>query len=118
MPNDSTLPAVTLPLPTSPVTQTGLATSVNRAQELKDSIQKEEALKKPLNEPKSAPITSSAVALTFAFDSVKKSLDVVMTDRTSGEVIRKFSYTGMPPEVHQTDKLTGLVSGLLLDQMA
>lgn len=117
MPNDSTLPTVTLPLPTSPVAQTGLVTPVNRSQELKGSIQKEEELKKPQNEPKSAPITSSAIALSFAFDAVNRSLDVVMTDKTSGEVIRKFSYTGMHPEVHQTDKLTGLVTGLLLDQM-
>jgi uncharacterized FlaG/YvyC family protein len=56
----------------------------------------------------------SAVALSFAFDSITKSLNVVMTDKMSGEVVRKISYAHLPTEVHQSNKL----HGLLLDQFA
>jgi hypothetical protein len=57
---------------------------------------------------------SSTVALSFAFDSVTKSLNVVMTDKTSGEVVRKVTYKHLPQDVHQPNKL----HGLLLDQFA
>jgi uncharacterized FlaG/YvyC family protein len=57
---------------------------------------------------------SSAVSLSFAFDIVTKSLNVVMTDKSSGEVVRKISFTHIPSDIHQTDKL----NGLLLDQFA
>jgi hypothetical protein len=56
----------------------------------------------------------SDVALSFAFDSVTKSLNVVMTDKTSGEVVRKVTYEYLPHDVHQPNKL----HGLLLDQFA
>jgi uncharacterized FlaG/YvyC family protein len=57
---------------------------------------------------------SSTVALSFAFDIVTKSLNVVMTDKTSGEVVRKIAFTHIPSDIHQSDKL----HGLLLDQFA
>jgi hypothetical protein len=57
---------------------------------------------------------SNAVALSFAFDIATKSLNVVMTDKVSGEVVRKMSYTHLPTDVHQSNKL----HGLLLDQLA
>gem|GEM_PF-3971688 len=59
-------------------------------------------------------LTSSTVALSFAFDTVTKSLNVIMTDQGSGEVVRKISYTRLPSDVHQPSKL----HGLLLDQFA
>jgi uncharacterized FlaG/YvyC family protein len=68
-------------------------------------------------EPSKAPelaIKSSSVALSFAYDIVTKALNVVMTDKHSGEVVRKMSYTHLPTGVHQSDKL----HGLLLDQLA
>jgi len=68
-------------------------------------------------EPKPAPefnFKADSLSLSFAYDSVAQSLNIVMTDKTSGEVIRKITYTHIPPDVHQTDKL----HGLLLDQMA
>jgi len=38
----------------------------------------------------------------------------VMTDKTSGEVVRKVTYKHLPQDVHQPNKL----HGLLLDQFA
>lgn len=54
------------------------------------------------------------VALSFAFDSLTQSLNVIMTDKNSGEVVRKISYKNLPTDVHQSEKL----NGLLLDQFA
>jgi uncharacterized FlaG/YvyC family protein len=68
-------------------------------------------------EPKKAPefnFKADSLALSFAYDSVAKSLNIVMTDKTSGEIIRKITYKHIPPDVYQTDKL----HGLLLDQLA
>jgi uncharacterized FlaG/YvyC family protein len=59
-------------------------------------------------------IKANSVALSFAYDMVTKALNVVMTDKHSGEVVRKISYTHLPTEVHQSNKL----HGLLLDQHA
>jgi uncharacterized FlaG/YvyC family protein len=68
-------------------------------------------------EPQKAPefnFKADNLAMSFAYDSVAKSLNIVMTDKTSGEIIRKITYKHIPPDVHQADKL----QGLLLDQMA
>lgn len=54
------------------------------------------------------------VALSFAFDNLTQSLNVIMTDKHSGEVVRKISYKNLPTVVHQSEKL----NGLLLDQLA
>ena len=58
------------------------------------------------------PKTPSAVALSFAFDSIQKTLNVVMTDERSGEVVRTIEFTRLPPDIHHNDRL----NGLLLDQ--
>jgi hypothetical protein len=58
--------------------------------------------------------TPSAVALSFAFDSIQKTLNVVMTDERSGEVVRTFEFKHLPPHIHHTD----LLNGLLLDEFA
>lgn len=75
----------------------------------------------PTTEAKAAPskppeftIKANSVALSFAYDTLTKALNVVMTDKHSGEVVRKISYTHLPTSVHQADKL----HGLLLDQLA
>ena len=65
----------------------------------------------PIAEPS---IKANNVALSFAYDAATKSLHVVMTDKTSGEVVRKMSYTHIPAGTHQAEQL----HGLLLDQMA
>jgi hypothetical protein len=57
---------------------------------------------------------TNSVALSFAFDIATKSLNVVITDKASGEVVRKMSYTHIPTDVHQPNKL----HGLLMDQFA
>ncbi len=54
------------------------------------------------------------VALSFAYDSQAKSLNIVMTDKVSGEVVRKMSFKHLASDVHQASKL----HGLLLDQRA
>jgi uncharacterized FlaG/YvyC family protein len=54
------------------------------------------------------------VALSFAFDRVTQSLNVVMTDKNSGEVVRKISYKHLSTTIHKSEKL----NGLLLDQFA
>ena len=84
----------------------------------------DDAVSKPTpNKPKTQTHTeptiepnysSNTVALSFAFDIATKSLNVVMTDKTSGEVVRKVTYEYLPHDVHQPNKL----HGLLLDQFA
>ncbi len=66
------------------------------------------------SEPPEHSVTASSVALSFAYDTVTKALNVVMTDKHSGEVVRKISYTHIPSGVHRSDKL----QGFLLDQFA
>ena len=51
--------------------------------------------------------------LSFAYDAVGKSLNIVMTDKASGEVVRKISYKQISPDLHKTNTL----QGLLLDQL-
>jgi hypothetical protein len=69
----------------------------------------------PVKAPPQSPNTSTGnVALSFAFDIVTKSLQVVITDKTSGEVVRKIAYSHLPIDVHRSDQL----HGLLLDQFA
>jgi hypothetical protein len=68
-------------------------------------------------EPSKVPelaLKTSSVALSFAYDHVTKALNIVMTDKHSGEVVRKISYTHLPTGVYQPDKL----HGLLLDELA
>ena len=55
---------------------------------------------------------SSAIAMSFAFDSIAKTLNVVIKDERSGEVVRTIEYTQIPSDVHRSHKL----NGLLLDQ--
>lgn len=64
--------------------------------------------------PQSSNTVSGNVALSFAFDIVTKALHVVITDKTSGEVVRKIAYSHLPIDVHRSDQL----HGLLLDQFA
>ena len=70
---------------------------------------------KPLMSPPSAPtLAPSSVALSFAFDAVAKTLNVVIRDERSGDVVRTIEYTRIPADLHQNDKL----NGLLLNQFA
>ena len=55
----------------------------------------------------------STVVLSFAFDSLQKTLNVVVKDELSGEVLRKMEYTHIPHNIHHREKL----NGLLLDQI-
>jgi uncharacterized FlaG/YvyC family protein len=66
------------------------------------------------NEPLGLSVAASSIALSFAYDTVTKALNVLMTDKHSGEVVRKISYTHLPSGVHRSDKL----QGVLLDQLA
>ncbi len=54
----------------------------------------------------------SVIAVSFAFDSIEKTLNVVIKDERSGEVVRTIEYTHIPADIHRSDKL----NGLLLDQ--
>jgi uncharacterized FlaG/YvyC family protein len=84
-----------------------LAKPTSSANRSGSNIQKVEAFTEP-------SIKTNNVALSFAYDIATKSLHVVMTDKTSGEVVREMSYTHFPTGTHQTEQL----HGLLLDQMA
>ncbi len=64
-----------------------------------------------------APATShahapSVIAVSFAFDSIEKTLNVVLKDERSGEVVITIEYTHIPADIHRSNKL----NGLLLDQ--
>jgi hypothetical protein len=54
------------------------------------------------------------IALSFAFDSIAKTLNVVIRDEHSGEIVRTIAYKNIPHDIHQTHKL----NGLLLNQLA
>jgi len=56
----------------------------------------------------------SSIALSFAFDAIAKTLNVVIRDERSGDVVRTIEYTHIPCDVHRSDKL----NGLLLNQYA
>ena len=71
------------------------------------------ALSEP-NKPSEFLMEANSLALSFAYDSVTQALHVVLTDKHSGEVVRKMSYTHLPTGVHQTHKL----QGLLMNQLA
>lgn len=60
----------------------------------------------PIPQPTRA---SSSVALSFAFDAIAKTLNVVVRDERSGEVVRTIEYTHIPRDVHRSDKLNGLL---------
>jgi hypothetical protein len=81
------------------------ATSTTHGSDINN--QKPEAFAEP-------SVKTNSVALSFAYDIATKSLHVVLTDKASGEVVRKMSYTHFPVGTHQTEQL----HGLLLDQMA
>lgn len=69
----------------------------------------------PPTSPTQAPTReASSVALTFAFDAIAKTLNVVIRDERSGEIVRTIEYTHIPRDVHRHDKL----NGLLLNQFA
>ena len=57
---------------------------------------------------------SSSVALSFAFDAIAKTLNVVVRDERSGDVVRTIEYKHIPTNLHSNDKL----HGLLLNQFA
>jgi uncharacterized FlaG/YvyC family protein len=69
---------------------------------------------KKLDEITEPSMKASNVAISFTYDVATKSLHVVMTDNTSGKLVRKMSYSHFPASTHRTEQL----HGLLLDQMA
>jgi uncharacterized FlaG/YvyC family protein len=52
--------------------------------------------------------------LSYSFDSSQQCLRIVITDKTSGEVLRHIEFKSFQANLHRTDKL----SGLLLDKQA
>ena len=70
--------------------------------------------KDPELKPPELSFQAANVALSFAYDSQAKSLNIVMTDKVSGEVVRKMSFKHLASDVNQASKL----HGLLLDQRA
>ena len=109
MSSSLSLPLNAAPHPDDAVSglKASLAKPTSSAHDPAVNIQKLEALSEP-------SFKTSNVDLSFAYDTATKSLHVVLTDKASGEVVRKMSYTHFPVETHQTQQL----HGLLLDQMA
>jgi uncharacterized FlaG/YvyC family protein len=109
MSSSLSLPLNAAPHPDDAVSglKVSLARPTSSANDLVNNIQKLEALADP-------SVKTNNVALSFAYDIATKSLHVVLTDKASGEVVRKMSYTHFPVGTHQTEQL----HGLLLDQMA
>ena len=73
-----------------------------------------------ISTPVTTPATTSTlrapalIALSFAFDSVANTLNVVIRDECSGEIVRTIAYKNIPHDIHQAHKL----NGLLLNQFA
>ncbi len=50
--------------------------------------------------------------------SIAKTLNVVVRDERSGEVVRTIEYTHIPREVHRSDKLNGLLLNQFVGALA
>jgi hypothetical protein len=57
---------------------------------------------------------TDSTTLSYSFDRANQSLRIVITDKTSGEVLRSLEFKSFHANLHRTDKL----SGLLLDRQA
>jgi len=61
---------------------------------------------RPTHESK---VNVESVALSFAYDAVAKSLNIMMVNKKTGETIRKVSFNQIPTELHRTINLQGLL---------
>lgn len=57
---------------------------------------------------------TESTTLSYSYDRANQSLRIVITDKTSGEVLRSLEFKSFHTNLHRTDKL----SGLLLDRQA
>ena len=52
-------------------------------------------------------LTADTTDMSYSVDSTASAFTVKITNKSTGEVIRKLDFKGFSPDVHQTSKLTG-----------
>ena len=70
----------------------------------------EEAAKTKPQEPTpqiTKKLTADTTDMSYSVDSTASAFTVKITNKSTGEVIRKLDFKGFSPDVHQTSKLTG-----------
>ena len=84
----------------TPLDSLGAQNRANQTQVLSDSPDRETLA------------SMDRTTLSYSFDQTKQSLSVVISDKTSGRVLRNIEFKFFHANLHRTDKL----SGLLLDR--
>lgn len=70
----------------------------------------EEVVKTKPQEPapqNSKKLTSDSTDMSYSVDSTASAFTIKITNKSTGEVIRKLDFKGFSPDVHLTSKLTG-----------
>ena len=52
-------------------------------------------------------LTADITDMSYSVDSTASAFTIKITNKSTGEVIRKLDFKGFSPDVHQTSKLTG-----------
>lgn len=68
----------------------------------------------PVSPPHEPWTHADDTTLSYSFDQTQQSLRIVVTDKTTGAVLRNIEFRSFHADLHRTEKL----SGLLLDQQA
>ena len=55
----------------------------------------------------SKKLTVASTDMSYSVDSTASAFTIKITNKSTGEVIRKLDFKAFSPEVHQTSKLTG-----------
>ena len=55
----------------------------------------------------SKKLTVDSTDMSYSVDSTASAFTIKITNKSTGEVIRKLDFKAFSPEVHQTSKLTG-----------
>jgi FlaG protein len=70
----------------------------------------EEVAKTKPQEPapqNSKKLTADSTDMSYSVDSTASAFTIKITNKSTGEVIRKLDFKGFSPDVHLTSKLTG-----------
>ena len=70
----------------------------------------EEVVKAKPQEPtpqNTKKLTSDSTDMSYSVDSTASAFTIKITNKSTGEVIRKLDFKGFSPDVHLTSKLTG-----------
>ena len=92
------------PVTGKPVTSEAVSKSVQATPKT------EETAKAKVQEPTpqtSKKLTADTTDMSYSVDSTASTFTIKITNKSTGEVIRKLDFKGFSPDVHLTSKLTG-----------